>query len=68
MSDERNYEVEGMTCAHCRAAVIDEVGALAGVSAVDVDLGTGRVAVRGEGLDDSAIAAAIAEAGYALRE
>ena len=29
-ADERAYAVEGMTCAHCRAAVAEEVGALAG--------------------------------------
>ena len=64
---EREYIVEGMTCAHCRAAVIEEVGTLAGVSGVEVDLSTGRLAVRGEGLDDAAIAAAVVEAGYEVR-
>ena len=35
-----------------------------GVEAVDVDLGAKTVAVRGQKLDDAALRAAIAEAGY----
>lgn len=64
---EKTYTVEGMTCGHCRAAVISEVGALAGVAGVEVDLDSGRMVVRGAGLDDAAVAAAVAEAGYELR-
>jgi copper chaperone CopZ len=58
------YTVPGMSCSHCEAAVKEEVSALAGVAAVEVDLETKRVEVRGEGLDDGAIRAAIEEAGY----
>jgi len=65
--EERVFEVQGMTCDHCRSAVAEEVGALAGVTGVDVDLATGRLAVRGRGLDDGAIAEAVAEAGYQVR-
>ena len=60
----RTYEVAGMSCQHCVSAVQGEVGRLAGVSAVDVDLSPGAVTVTGEGLDDAAIRAAIDEAGY----
>ena len=63
-TDERVYTVTGMTCSHCTAAVADEVGAVAGVTGVEVELATGRLAVRGEGYDDAAIAAAVQEAGY----
>jgi copper chaperone len=35
---ERRYSVAGMTCQHCVAAVSEHVGALAGVSGVDVGL------------------------------
>jgi copper chaperone CopZ len=38
----RTYAVEGMTCDHCVASVREEVGEVAGVAAVDVDLSTGR--------------------------
>jgi copper chaperone len=58
------YTVSGMTCAHCVLSVREEVGAVAGVEAIDVDLATGRLAVRGDGIEDDAIAEAVAEAGY----
>jgi copper chaperone len=32
------FRVAGMTCAHCVSAVSDELAALAGVIAVDIDL------------------------------
>jgi copper chaperone len=67
MADEREYQVDGMTCGHCRMAVMEEVGALAGVEEVAVDLASGRMVVRGEALDDDAVAAAVDEAGYAVR-
>jgi copper chaperone CopZ len=37
---------------------------VAGVAAVDVDLETKLVTVRGDGLDDAVLMAAIDEAGY----
>lgn len=64
---EKLYTVDGMTCGHCRAAVLEEVGAVSGVQGVDVDLESGRMTVRGEALDDAAIAAAVEEAGYEVR-
>jgi copper chaperone len=60
----RTYKVAGMSCQHCVNAVQSEVGRLAGVRAVDVDLSQGAVTVTGEGLDDAAIRDAIDEAGY----
>jgi copper ion binding protein len=60
----RTYTVAGMTCDHCVMSVREEVGEIAGVERVDVDLGTGRLSVAGEGYTDAAIAEAIAEAGY----
>lgn len=67
MTDERTYEVDGMTCAHCRAAVIEQVGAVAGVDDVEVDLASGRMVVRGAGIDDTEVADAVVEAGYEVR-
>jgi copper chaperone CopZ len=63
-AERRTYTVAGMTCGHCVLSVTEEVGDVAGVDAVEVDLGSGRLAVAGAGLDDDAIAAAVAEAGY----
>jgi copper ion binding protein len=67
MSDQREtrvYLVPGMHCAHCVAAVEEEVSAIAGVETVAADLETKRVDVAGRALDDAAIRAAIEEAGY----
>jgi copper chaperone len=61
---ELTYTVPAMHCGHCERAVKEEVGSVAGVATVDVDLDTKRVAVRGDGLDDAALRAAIEEAGY----
>lgn len=60
----RTYTVTGMTCGHCVAAVRQEVSALAGVTAVDVDLESGRVTVEGVGVSDLAVQGAVDEAGY----
>ena len=56
--------VPGMTCGHCESAVKTEVGSVAGVSAVTVDLTTKIVTVEGDALDLEAIVAAVAEAGF----
>ena len=56
--------VPGMSCGHCEAAVKGEVGKVAGVDDVRVDLATKLVTVIGEGLDLAVISAAIDEAGY----
>jgi copper ion binding protein len=62
--DRRTYSVQGMTCAHCIAAVEEEVSRVAGVDAVEVQLEPGRLAVAGAGFTDDAVEAAVAEAGY----
>ena len=63
-TDELNYDVAGISCAHCQVAIADEVAQVPGVAAIDVDLATKRVTVSGAGLSDDAVRAAIAEAGY----
>lgn len=64
------YLVNGMTCGHCVGSVTEELTALDGVNAVNVDLvagGTSTVTVESTTpLDAKAVAAAIDEAGYAL--
>jgi copper ion binding protein len=61
------YVVKGMTCGHCVKSVSAEVGGLAGVSGVEVDLASGRVTVTSaEPLDREAVKAAVEEAGYEL--
>jgi copper chaperone CopZ len=65
MSDDQTFTVTGMTCGHCKKAVTDEVLQVPGVRAVDVDLDSGVVTVRGEAAGD-AIRKAVDEAGYAV--
>ena len=63
-TEQLTYSVPGMSCGHCVAALTSEVEKVVGVSSVDVDLNTKRVAVAGAELDDAAVRAAIDEAGY----
>ncbi|HEX7189060.1 MAG TPA: heavy-metal-associated domain-containing protein [Actinomycetes bacterium] len=61
------FQVEGMTCDHCRNAVTTEVSAVPGVKAVTVDVEAGTVTVSADQpVDQSDIAAAVDEAGYKL--
>ena len=62
-----DYTVSGMTCGHCVASVTEEVGALDGVTGVDVDLASGRVTVTSSRpLPVAEVQAAVDEAGYQL--
>ncbi|XVQ11090.1 heavy-metal-associated domain-containing protein [Spirillospora sp. CA-255316] len=62
------YTVSGMTCGHCVNSVKEEVGQVAGVSEVAVDLATGQVTVTSEApLDVAQVRAAVEEAGYELK-
>ncbi|GGU94445.1 heavy-metal-associated domain-containing protein [Actinomadura sp. LOL_016] len=62
------YTVTGMTCGHCVGAVTEEVGQVAGVTNVDVDLEAGTVTVTSENpVDVELIRAAVDEAGYELK-
>jgi copper chaperone CopZ len=61
---ELTYTVADMHCDHCKHAIGAEVGKLAGVDSVLVDLESKRVTVHGSALDDAAVRGAIEEAGY----
>jgi len=63
---EHIYTVEGMTCAHCVAAVTEEVSRIPGAEHVEVDLDSGRLAVSGETIETDEVRAAVEEAGYSL--
>src|SRR3954463_13781570 len=60
--ETREYTVAGMTCSHRALSVREEVPELAAVETVDVDCR--RLTVSGSGIDDDAVRAAVAEAGY----
>ncbi|MFC9837360.1 heavy-metal-associated domain-containing protein [Rhodococcus sp. NPDC127530] len=59
--------VTGMTCDHCVSSVTEEINELPGVTAVNVDLATGKVVIESTtDLDPGAVADAVAEAGYSI--
>ena len=61
---EKTYTVVGMTCEHCVRSVREEVAEVGGVEALEVDLASGRLRVRGRDVSDADVADAVAEAGY----
>jgi copper chaperone CopZ len=64
MTPTHTYAVAGMTCEHCVMSVREEVAEVPGVTAVEVDLPSGRLTVAGDAVDAAAVRAAVAEAGY----
>jgi copper chaperone CopZ len=70
VSTALTYAVTGLTCEHCVRAVTNDLTALPGVRDVGVDLvagGTSIVRVVSDApLADSAVRAAVDEAGYTL--
>ena len=67
MSITKSYTVTGMTCGHCVASVTEEVQEIPGVENVDVVLDTGSLSVTSsEPVDDTAVKAAVEDAGYQL--
>jgi len=63
-TSEKSYTVAGMTCGHCELSVREVVEEVVGVTSVQADHTSGRVMVVGEDIDDEAVRAAVAEAGY----
>lgn len=62
MTTPQTWNVPDMSCQHCIDAITSEVGKVAGVTSVGVDLDTKVVSVVGG--TDSDIIAAIDEAGF----
>ena len=59
-----SYTVTGMTCNHCAHAISEEVGAVPGVTGVDVTLESGALDVTSEApVDFDRIVEAVYEAG-----
>jgi copper chaperone len=56
--------IEGMSCGHCVMHVKSALEDVAGVTGVEVDLLRKSAMVDGEALSDTALKAAVAEAGY----
>jgi copper chaperone len=59
--------VTGMSCGHCASSVREEVGGIPGVTAVDIDMASGKVIIDSDRqVDAAAIKSAVEEAGYQL--
>ena len=59
------YQVTGMTCSHCEMSVREEVTQIAGVDDIQVSAASGKLVVTSSApVDDSAVLAAVDEAGY----
>jgi copper chaperone len=59
----RLYSVPGISCGHCKAAIEEQVGKVAGVERVEVDVEAKTVRVEGAA-SDQAVRGAVDEAGY----
>ncbi|ROZ63557.1 copper chaperone [Kocuria soli] len=65
MATTSDYQVTGMTCGHCEAAVREEVSGIAGVTGIDVSAETGELTITSEQpLADAEVISAVEEAGY----
>ena len=61
----KTVKIEGMMCEHCAARVEKALAAVAGVSDVKVDLAAKQAVVTlSEAVEDSALTAAVTDAGY----
>ena len=62
----REFQVEGMSCAHCVEAVQGEVTKVDGVDVASVNLDLGLLTVGGDGYSEDAVRDAVREAGYGV--
>ena len=60
----KTLSIEGMSCNHCVMHVKNALTEVKGVASVAVDLAKKSAVVEGGDLDDAAMKAAVAEAGY----
>ena len=59
------FQVSGMSCAHCETAIRGEVSRIPGVEAVEVSAATGRLIVTSAAsVADEQVLEAVDEAGY----
>jgi copper chaperone CopZ len=64
MTSTVTYNVPKVHCNHCAMTIKEEVSEVEGVEAVEVDVNSKLVTVRGENVADDAVRHALAEAGY----
>lgn len=63
----QEFEVSGMTCAHCVRAVTEAIHGVDAAAQVAVDLDSGRVTVRDGTASPEQVAQALAAEGYSAR-
>ncbi len=61
--NKRTFQVSGMTCGHCKAAVESAIRGTPGVTAATVDLKAGKAIVEGVFKNEDVVAS-IDDAGY----
>lgn len=62
----KRLTIDGMSCGHCAMKVRSELEDAPGVESAQVDLLSRTAVVKGAGLKDADLAAAVAKAGYRL--
>ncbi|MDZ7606635.1 MAG: permease [Cyclobacteriaceae bacterium] len=62
--NEKTIKVSGMTCNHCKANVQKNIGTIAGIESIDVDLATGYVRLKGDKIDLGAVKGTVEGIGY----
>jgi copper chaperone CopZ len=63
----REFEISGMSCDHCVAAVQKSVAGVSGVESAVVSLADEWLTVTGHGFRDEDVESAVADAGYSAR-
>lgn len=67
MNQTTTYTVSGLHCSGCVASVSEEVQEIPGVQEVELVLETGALTITSDAsVDEAAVKAAVAEAGYQL--
>ena len=61
---EQKYQVNGMTCNHCKASVEKNLQKLDGIKSVQVDLTSKTVSVDAEGVTDQQVADLVNDLGF----
>jgi uncharacterized protein len=66
--ESATFTIKGMTCGHCVADVTQALQKLDGITAVDVDLKTGKATINGEKINHEKIISAIEHVGYTVEK
>jgi len=63
---KETFDIDGMSCAHCVAAVEDALSSMEGATVEEVEIGSATVAYDPESTRRSVLVGAIEEAGYTV--